>query len=822
MKSFAFPARALPAFVRRSARPLLGLVVSLAAAALLGPVARAQTTTTAVPGYITYQGRVFTSSGALVGAGTPVNRIVIFRVWGHQSNSTAADLVYSEQQTVTIAEGEFSVLIGQGTAVSGTPLGYSEASKGPPTTKLDAVSVFAGINRYLGVTVDDGSATADPEISPRQQMVTAAYAFRSKYAESLGANGSSQLAITDQGNVGIGLTNPTFPLTFAATLGDKLGLSGAANYGIGLQANLVQIHGAAAADDIAFGHGTSAALTETVRFKGNGNVGIGTSSPVTRLDVNGVIGVFDGGTKSRNAGLQTENNGQIFNVGVNDSSNNRFGGAYTSAEQGGFLRLDTRSGQNLFQFHSRAAAATTTPAEIVSITSAGNVGIGRTAPAAKLDVNGAIAATSLATSGSLAGTNLRVSGQASTHAHGTWLEWDAATGAASLLNQRTGYNGGIIFGEVNSGTTVTEQMRITAAGSVGIGTNSPATTLDVRSAAPAITVGTTGGTNGAVYLGNSSHGLARSYPSSGPANNNIGLYTTSGDVYLSAAGQSASQFVLRSDGTVGIGTSSPTQAKLVVSGVAGAETIGNHGSLSTGGATNSIGSYNLGDASIRATGAVHAIYFRAVSDARIKRSQGRSDGASDLARLNQIEITDYTYIDRVAHGGRPNKRLIGQQVESVFPQAVSHTTDVVADIYQPATLKDGWVELATDLKPGERVRLLDDQAGEIFDVLEVQASRFRTNYPGRNGKVLVYGREVRDFRVVDYEAVAMLNVSATQELTRQVDTLQSANAALTARLAELDARDRAREAKLASLERLMQSTQTVMARPAAANNNGQE
>ena len=138
---------------------------------------------TAVPDAISYQGRALTAAGTLMGAGTPVNRTVIFRIWDHASNSLTANLIYSEQQVVTIAEGEFSVLIGTGAATANTPLGYSETAKGPPTVKIS--DVFGGASRYLGVTIDDGSAAVDNEISPRQQIVSGAFALRSKVAESV-------------------------------------------------------------------------------------------------------------------------------------------------------------------------------------------------------------------------------------------------------------------------------------------------------------------------------------------------------------------------------------------------------------------------------------------------------------------------------------------------------------------------------------------------------------------------------------------------------------------------------------------------------------
>ena len=136
-----------------------------------------------VPDAISYQGRALTATGALMGAGTPVNRTVIFRIWDHPSNSLFANLVYSEQQTVTIAEGEFSVLLGTGSATAGTPLTYSETTKGRPAVVIS--SAFAGTSRYLGVTIDDGTAAVDNEISPRQQMVSGAFAMRAKVAESV-------------------------------------------------------------------------------------------------------------------------------------------------------------------------------------------------------------------------------------------------------------------------------------------------------------------------------------------------------------------------------------------------------------------------------------------------------------------------------------------------------------------------------------------------------------------------------------------------------------------------------------------------------------
>jgi len=148
-------------------------------------------------------------------------------------------------------------------------------------------------------------------------------------------------------------------------------------------------------------------------------------------------------------------------------------------------------------------------------------------------------------------------------------------------------------------------------------------------------------------------------------------------------------------------------------------------------------------------------------------------------------------------------------VEQVYPQAVSKGTDVVPDIYRNATLKDGWVQLATDLKVGERVQLLGEKEKGIYPVLEVRAGAFRTDFKPAMEQVFVYGREVKDFRSVDYEAISMLNVSATQELAKRVQKLE----AREAHLAELEQK----ASQVASLEQEVAGLKKMVAQLAAAS-----
>lgn len=177
-----------PSFSFVVSRPVrnAALVLCLAASA-----ASAQST---VPVLMSYQGRVTDASGALIGNSTPVNRTVTFRLY---AAATGGSAVWAEAQTVTISGGEFSVLIGNGTGVSGTP-GPSAPATTPFKTLSDIINTATSAVLYLGITVDDGNAaTTDPEISPRQQLVSGAFSLRSRVAETVAGGAVTTTMIGD-------------------------------------------------------------------------------------------------------------------------------------------------------------------------------------------------------------------------------------------------------------------------------------------------------------------------------------------------------------------------------------------------------------------------------------------------------------------------------------------------------------------------------------------------------------------------------------------------------------------------------------------------
>jgi hypothetical protein len=78
------------------------------------------------------------------------------------------------------------------------------------------------------------------------------------------------------------------------------------------------------------------------------------------------------------------------------------------------------------------------------------------------------------------------------------------------------------------------------------------------------------------------------------------------------------------------------------------------------------------------------------------------------------------------------------------------------------------------LKEGETVRLITEKNPELHVVAHVVDDKTFTVTTKEllADKVFVYGKQCLDLKSVDYDAIAMLNVSATQELAKKVDAKQ--------------------------------------------------
>ncbi len=353
-------------------------------------------------------------------------------------------------------------------------------------------------------------------------------------------------------------------------------------------------------------------------------------------------------------------------------------------------------------------------------------------------------------------------------------------------------------------------------GNVGIGVASPAAKLDISGAATALQVSSTA-YSVATVDGSSTAGTWLNLHNTTAGNTywhflmtGTGNGTGAGKLLLGSGGPGSLNgaiMTFSTNGAVGIGTTSPLNAALEVDSTLPFNLTTTYGYLSS--ATTPTGrstSSGIQPFSIYAGGRIAGTEINAFSDARIKQVIGRSDSLEDLKTLAGIEITDYTMVDKLAAGDRAHKKVIAQQVERVFPEAVSKANGVVPDIYTRAEARAGWIPLAKPpvpaLKVGDQVRLITEQSTALHEITEVSDKGFRVKEP-LDGSVFVYGRQVNDFRTVDYDAIAMLNVSATQELYRELQTQMAEVERLRREMDALKARDAAQTARFDKLEQIV-------------------
>jgi|GEM_PF-2144065 len=311
-----------------------------------------------------------------------------------------------------------------------------------------------------------------------------------------GTSSASDLTFAaDSGNTGTGV------VSFATRGSERMRVSNTGNIGFGTSTPLskVDVNGGMAIGTYA---GTAAAATGNLIVSGNvgvgtstvtgaklsvmgGNVGIGTAAPDQTLHVSSLNSELKYGDEAGASVLRL-----ISNNGSGTSSVN-----LGNANRNWQLRVEGGDANKLKIFDA------TTVATRMTFDSSGNVGIGSTTPNQKLEVAGVIKSTS--------GGFMFPDGTVMTSAAGGTSTGSASAGDLTLA-AGTSAGGALLLSTQN-----TERMRIEYGGNVGIGTTAPQNKLDVAGSVAigsGYAGGTTGPSNGLIVQGNV--GVGTTIPSS--------------------------------------------------------------------------------------------------------------------------------------------------------------------------------------------------------------------------------------------------------------------------------------------------------------------
>ena len=290
-------------------------------------------------------------------------------------------------------------------------------------------------------------------------------------------NASEAMRIAVGGNVAIGTTNSGYgKLGVYDASNSLIGIANSTSYaqfqqnGADLYIN-VNLSGTAGAGSLVFRRGASS--TESMRIDPSGNVGIGTTSPATKLHVDGDI--FSTSSFGLNA---VPSIGARFRTYSMSDPNWGLSTYAADPEYHTIIHGYGSGGSNRqFRVYDHNAGATRFCVNFDN----GNTGIGTTSPVTKLQVASDTNAVDVLRVGNTAGDSGSVQGVT----HLAINHFNAGTNPSTRITAYqdgvSGWPGGMYFStrSLNTDSAPVERMRITSAGNVGIGTTAPSHLLHV-------------------------------------------------------------------------------------------------------------------------------------------------------------------------------------------------------------------------------------------------------------------------------------------------------------------------------------------------------
>jgi len=483
---------------------------------------------------------VLYESGGNVGIGTtaPANRLVV------GDGSTGASGVPNNTVSIGNSSGDSALFFGQ----SSTSLSYLRWVYNVSTpSAYFKIGTYGGNNPIVFFPTESaGNVSIGTNTNPNSRLVIkglTADNTRSSLNVTNSTN-SSLLYVRNDGNAGIGRTSPSFKLDVSGTLNASATSTFGGNVGIGTAApaypldvnGAIHSAGMTISGDIYSGSiylsSKVGSLSYGPRFTGQdiifrnfagdekmrildtGNVGIGTTAPLYKLDV---------------VGSGTAN---LFEVGVSGVTN-----GFTISSSSNAMTYDFRGSDN---------------ASKLRITDSGSVGIGTTAPGAKLDIQGT------------SGTTLLSIGASGDNGDMVVLNGDNAvfTSAANKpLLLRSGINANLYLQSGGSNT----RLAIDNSGNF----NFNAGQMYVQQSSGNVGIGTTGPTLGKLQIVQSADSVDNGITLTNVAGGTLRLWKdASGAARIDSAAAANGIISLNGigGGNVGIGTTTPT-AKLDIRGI---------------------------------------------------------------------------------------------------------------------------------------------------------------------------------------------------------------------------------------------------------------
>jgi hypothetical protein len=483
--------------------------------------------------------------------------------------------------------------------------------------------------------------------------------------------------------------------------------------------------------------------------------------------------------------------------------------------QSGSICLDFGSigGTNPFWIQNHLSTNNATNYPILLNPNGGNVGIGTTNPGYLLDVSNSTSSTSTSflglTNPFVFGFNTGLNIGSSIVYSSRW-QGDGGSGVVEMCKIDGRKENSANYGDSylafqtryetdrnNGGAgTLTEKMRITGVGRVGIGTTSPSTTLSIFQ-----NFNDSGTAAASIYD-------ALSFDSSQNANskavlcfgstNSAGGGASGGGVFAiktrpqSAGGATApvERFRITDGGNVGIGTASPGYPLHVATSPVSLNGVAFRYFNYTTTVLTQANPGNLG-ISIYAQGDVVSTTGIVVTSDRRAKVLEEPPTEPYLNLVDKIQVHQYSWIDKIEKSANKKIGFFAQEVEEVVPDAVGKNTDVVPTIYKQADAFTESTITVTNhgLTTEKKLEVVDLENGKTkIDIVRViDADNLEVKFEKvPKDKLFVVGPEVDDSRLLNHDYLMAVGFGGLKELHALVKSQQTTIEMLTERLAALE------------------------------------